>query len=98
MSEVELSGRASADLLDIYLHGIRTFGPRQADRYLESLERCFVTLAQNPRMGRNADRVGAGLRRHEHLAHVIFYEETKGGVLIVAVLHGRQLPNLDGEE
>jgi len=95
MKTAELSPRASADLLDIYLYGIRVFGPRQADTYLGSFERCFAILAANPRMGRKADAVGKGLRRHEHTAHVVFYEEAAAGVLVVAILHGRQLPDLD---
>ena len=94
MPTVELSPRASADLLAIYLQGIRLFGPRQADRYLADLESCFAVLAQNPRMGRSAERVGAGLRRHEHGGHVVFYEVADGGVFIVAILHERQLPDL----
>ena len=97
MSVVDLSDRASAELLDIYLHGIRMFGAHQADRYIDSLESCFALLARNPRMGRRADIVGAGLRRHEHMSHVIFYEEIKNGVFIVAVLHGRQIPDLGGD-
>lgn len=94
MPTIELSPRASADLLDIYLQGIRLFGPMQADRYLDSLESCFSLLADTPRMGRAADHLGAGLRRQEHGSHVIFYEIADGGVFIAAILHERQLPDL----
>jgi toxin ParE1/3/4 len=94
MGTVELSNRAAADLLDIYLHGIRQFGPNQADIYLDGLDRCFLLIADNPKMGRRADDVGEGLRRHEHQSHVIFYEPTATGIFVVAVLHGRQLPDL----
>lgn len=55
MGAVELSERASAELLNIYLEGIRLFGPLQADRYIDSLQQCFDLLAANPRMGRKAD-------------------------------------------
>ena len=93
MPTVELSARASADLLGIYLQGIRLFGPLQADRYLDGLESCLALLAANPRMGRAAEGLGAGLRRHEHGSHVIFYEAAGSGAFIVAILHERQLPD-----
>jgi toxin ParE1/3/4 len=95
MASVELSERASADLLGIYLQGMRQFGPRQADRYLDELEACFQLLADNREMGRRADPVGEGLRRHEHKSHVIFYEPNAKGIFVVAVLHARQLPDLN---
>lgn len=95
MPTFSLVERASDDLLDIYLFGIRQFGIRQADLYLDSLENCFQLLAENPRMGRRAERVAPGLRRHEHKSHVIFYREQAAGVEIVAVLHERRLPRLD---
>lgn len=49
-----LTERASAEMLDIYLFGLRQFGQFQADRYLNGLEQCFELLAGNPRMGRPA--------------------------------------------
>lgn len=94
MGIVELSNRAAADLLDIYVHGVRQFGLKQSDLYLDGLERCFSLIAENPEMGRRADRVGEGVRRHEHQSHVVFYEMTALGILILAVLHARQLPDL----
>lgn len=94
MPTAELSARASADLLDIYLQGLRLFGPIQADRYLDGIEACLVLLASNPHIGRSAESVGSGLRRHEHGIHVIFYELGSDGVFVVAILHERQLPDL----
>lgn len=41
MATFKLTERASAELLDIYLFGLRQFGRIQADRYLDELERCF---------------------------------------------------------
>ena len=51
-------------------------------------ERTFQLLADNPRMGRRADRIAPGVSRHEHGAHVTLYETTASGVLILAVVHG----------
>jgi toxin ParE1/3/4 len=89
--EVRLTKRARDDLFDIFLFGYQQFGERQAERYAAGLEHAFSLLAANPRMGREAKSVGPGIRRHEHGSHVVFYEETSEGVLILAVLHARSL-------
>jgi len=90
-----LSDRAKAEILKIYVDGIGLFGPNQADRYLDSLEDCFSLLADNPRMGRSAAGIAPGVRRHEHGSHVILYREVDGGVLILALVHGRSVRGLE---
>lgn len=94
MSEFRLTLRAEADLLDIFLFGLETFGLAQAERYKLGLERCFALLADNPKLGRAADAVAPGLRRHEYESHVILYEQAPDGVLIVALVHGRSVRRL----
>lgn len=90
-----LSERASRDSTDIYLFGIEHFGPRQASAYLDELEGCFALLADNPRMGRPAERLGEGVRQHEHGSHVIAYRITHDGILVLALIHGRSIEGLD---
>jgi toxin ParE1/3/4 len=51
-------------------------------------------LAENPRMGRAADAIAAGIRRHEHGNHVILYEERPGDILILALVHVRSVRRL----
>lgn len=95
MADRRLSVRAEEDLLGIYLFGAERFGRSQAIAYQEELERCFDLLADNPRMGRLAQALGARIRRHEHKSHVILYREDDDHVLILAVLHGSSLLDLD---
>jgi toxin ParE1/3/4 len=45
-------------------------------------------------MGRKADAIGAGVRRHEHESHVVIYEEDADGVLILAIVHGASVRRL----
>jgi len=66
MADVRLSDRADADLLDIYVYGALTFGRERAVAYQLSFQDCFTLLADNPRMGRLAEAIGLGIRRHEH--------------------------------
>lgn len=94
VSSYHLTRRAEADLLDIFLFGLEQFGLAQAERYKLGLERGFTLLADNPKLGRTADAVAPGLRRHEHESHVILYEQAPDGVLIVALIRGRSIRRL----
>ena len=90
----QLTGRADADLLDVFVYGLMEFGAAQAERYQGILEHAFQLLADNPRMGRSAEAIRAGVRRHECGSHVILYEEASGGVLILAIVHGSSVRRL----
>jgi toxin ParE1/3/4 len=87
------SRRAEADLLDIGAYTLRTWGEKQAVRYLNEIEACCQRLADSPTLGRNCDDVRPGLRRMEQGRHVIFYREGKGGILVSRNLHQRMLPD-----
>lgn len=95
MSEIWISDQGEADLFDIYRYGIETFGIRQANLYRDRIDDSFRKLADFPHMGRSADSIRKGLRRHEHGSHVIFYREKGEGIVIVAVVHARSLRGLD---
>lgn len=94
MGKYRLTQRADDELFEIFLYGFEWFGETQAERYRAGLQHCFELLAANPRLGRAADIVSPGLHRHEHASHVILYEEEPGGVLIVAIVHGRSIRRL----
>ena len=96
MAGFRLSRSAEADLLGIGLYTLRTWGEAQAVRYLSQLELCCKRLAGNPGLGRRCDQVRPGLRRMEHVKHVVFYRETPGGVLISRILHQSMLPEWQG--
>ncbi|WP_449411281.1 type II toxin-antitoxin system RelE/ParE family toxin [Methylobacterium komagatae] len=94
MTEYALTKRAEADLIDIYVYGFHQFGEAQADAYAADLERAFRLLADQPQLGRKADAIRPGVRRHEHASHIVLYEETDTGVLILALVHGRSVRRL----
>jgi len=91
MAECRLTKAAEDDLLDAFIYGFETFGQAQAEGYRHSMVRCFELLADTPRLGRRADDFAAGVRRHEHGRHVIFYDEQPYGVLIIAIVHERSI-------
>ena len=91
MADYRLTRAADADLLEIFIYGLDRFGLAQAERYRDGLLRCFEHLAANPGMGRAADPLAVGARRHEHGRHIVFYDEQPYGVLIIALVHERSL-------
>jgi toxin ParE1/3/4 len=89
MAVYKLSGKASADVDDMYEYTIVNFGIEQARTYLHGLRHCFKALAENPLQGRTADELASELRRYEYQSHVVFYREMEQYTLIVRVLHKR---------
>jgi len=93
MGRFRFSRRAEADLLSIGDYTLRKWGETQTIRYLEDLEVCCQTLAENPALGRLCEDIRPNLRRHEHGRHVLFYRQERGGILVSRVLHQRMLPD-----
>jgi toxin ParE1/3/4 len=89
MADYRLSRRAAIDLQAIAEFTIERFGLERARRYRDELKTCFAELAANPTMGRRAEHLAPGLRRFEHQSHVVFYQQSDDGVLIVRILHSR---------
>lgn len=89
MPDYRFSRRAALDLEAIAEYTIERFGLEQARCYRDELGACFDQLAGNPKLGRRVEQLGVGLRRYEHRSHIIFYQQTGEGLLIVRVLHYR---------
>lgn len=90
MKRHRTSREADEDLIAIYEQGYARFGPRQAGRYLDEMERVFETLVDFPGLGRLRTEHHPAVRIFPFNAHVIVYEENEDGVLIVRVRHGRE--------
>lgn len=87
MAEYVLSKKADEDLDEIYVYSAQNFGEARADKYFLGLCTCLQTLADNPRMGREAAELNPGLLWHRHERHVIFYMGEDAGIFVVRVLH-----------
>ena len=86
MARYRLTRKADRDIENHYEYGIRNFGLDKAQIYILDMHERFVTLADNPVLGRGAKELSKNLRRLEYGAHVIFYLPEDSGVLIVRVL------------
>ena len=91
MAAFRFSRRAESDLLSIGDYTLRTWGKAQTARYIEELEACCQTLADNPALGRLCDDVRPALRRQEHGKHVVFYRQEPEGIMVSRILHQRML-------
>lgn len=87
MASYSLSGRAAADVAEIFEYSIANFGLTKARDYLEGLHQRFVMLGNNPRYGQRADELSPGLRRTPYGSHVVFYVYRPGRVFVVRILH-----------
>lgn len=92
MAASRFSRRAAAGLLSIGEYTLRTWGERQATRYIGDPEACCHLLAGNPALGRNCDDVRPGLLRMESGRHIVFYRRAEGRILISRILHRSMLP------
>ncbi|QYO75220.1 type II toxin-antitoxin system RelE/ParE family toxin [Devosia salina] len=81
----EISRAAEADLKDIFLYTLETFGSRQAQRYLRDLGAVFEMLGDFPELGRTFE---ADSRSFIHGSHIVIYRVEDDVVLIGRVLHG----------
>ena len=91
MTPYQLSRAAARDLKAIAQYTVKTFGVKQAKTYANGFEQCFLTITDNPFVGRDIGFIRPGLRRFEHESHFIYYLRRDNGIYIVRVLHYRQL-------
>jgi toxin ParE1/3/4 len=94
VASVRYSVRAEADLLSIGEYTLRTWGAKQTEKYLTSLEDCCLRLAANPLLGRSCDEIRPGLRRMEDEKHVVLHRQIPKGIFVSRILHKSMLPEL----
>jgi toxin ParE1/3/4 len=86
-----LSRQAEEDLIQVYLYGLRFFGPLQAEKYHESLENTFKRIAENPEMYPLASHIRRGYRYCVHTSHAIFFT-VEDQVRIVRIIGRQKFP------
>jgi toxin ParE1/3/4 len=101
VSKFRISQLAEADMYNIGVYTLRTWGEAQTERYIRQLNDCYRLLANSPRLGRPCDEIRPGLHRMEHGKHVVFYREEFRGILVCRILHQSMLPeiqNIDDDD
>ncbi len=92
MNGYTLSEAADADLQEILSSSIKHWGLARAERYILELHEAFENLAAFPHIGSDVGHLRAEYFRLRHVSHSVFYRKNDVGVLIVRVLHQKQLP------
>src|ERR1035441_6800980 len=94
LSRYSLTKSAQRDFASVLDYTQDRWGERQAEKYRQGLETCFVLLAGDPHAGRFCDDIRLGLRRFEFEKHVVFYRQLAEGIRISRILHQSRLPDL----
>ncbi|RLJ22200.1 type II toxin-antitoxin system RelE/ParE family toxin [bacterium endosymbiont of Escarpia laminata] len=84
-----ITPRAAQDLKTIGRYTLKHWGKEQRNSYVRALDRRFVWLAKNPRMGRHRTDVKDGYYSYPQGAHVVFYLVRNEGIDIIGIPHHR---------
>lgn len=87
---VRLHSEAETDLDEVYLEGLRLFGPNQAAVYLRSLNVAFDRIAAQPYAYSERTEFDPPLRVCPHKSHLILYRVEGEDIVILRVRHGRE--------
>jgi toxin ParE1/3/4 len=93
VSSYVLSEAADTDIERILIDSIRRWGIPRAERYILELHRAFETLAAFPDIGQSVSHLRTGYFWFQHAGHSVFYKKSVSGIVIIRVLHQRQLPS-----
>ncbi len=85
----KLTNKAKSDLEDIWNYTNKTWGPDQADTYIDTLHARFLWLTRNTSLWRQRDDVLEGLYSYYESRHIILFRQYNKGIEIVRILHGR---------
>lgn len=92
MAGFSLAGRARADIESIADYTRTQWGAEQARLYHDILHNTFRELAANPAMGKKRPEFRKTIRAFPAGSHVVYYQQTDFGILVLRVLHQRQDP------
>jgi toxin ParE1/3/4 len=89
MRTLKLTDYAQTDLEQIADYTVAEWGQKQADFYLEQLEKAFYSLLDNPYLGKSRDDIKAGYRSLLVEKHLVFYRLANEQLEIMRILHYR---------
>lgn len=80
------SPAAAADIGAIWDYTAETWGPDQADRYIDTIRDICFALAKGDIAGRRVE-VRDGYLKYPVGRHLIFFRQTETGTQVIRVLH-----------
>jgi toxin ParE1/3/4 len=92
MLKITLSAHAKADFKTIAKYTHEVWGIEQRHSYMRAVDSAFLSLADNPSLGRPCSGLRQGMYRYAVKRHVVFYRVRTNGLVILRILHERQSP------
>jgi toxin ParE1/3/4 len=89
---IRLSAKARLDLRQIYFDGAERFGRIHARRYLQEIYAPIARLSDFPSLGHSINSADPSKRQLSHPPYLVVYEPRDRELVILRVLHARQLP------
>ena len=86
-----LTRQAEEDLIQVYLYGLKVFGPLQAEKYHRSLEQTFNRIAEIPGIYPSASDIRKGYRYCVHTSNTIFFT-VEEQIRIIRIIGKQQFP------
>ncbi len=94
MSQVRISPRARADLIEIWSY-IADDSEANADAFVDKLYETIQVLGRQPGSGRYREELASGIQSFPFGRYIIFYRAVTSAIEIVRVLHGaRDIENI----
>jgi len=94
MAKYELSLEAQNSLKGIKSYSLKTFGARQTEVYLKSIQNQMKKLSRNPTMGMERKDLKIGYYSYFVGSHTIYYLVIKDNIVIIDVLHQSMEPSI----
>ena len=89
--KARISAAAEADLIDIYVAGVRDFGLARAEAYQDRLDDTIRIIADNPQIARLRHEIDPPVRVHPVGSHIIVYHvEDNDPVRILRIRYYRE--------
>ena len=85
--KINISPKASADIVAIWNYTVREHGVDTADIYVTELDRAMEMAIQYPKIGTDYSEIRDGYRKLKSGFHLIFYIPHDDGIEIIRVLH-----------
>jgi toxin ParE1/3/4 len=92
VAEYRLTPAAERDFDEIFDYTVQRWDLEQAFRYTHKLEAALSALAASPTAGLDSREIRAGYRRHIVGSHVIYFQQTGYGIVVIRILHGNMNP------
>lgn len=100
MAKVVLRQKAIDDLNNIWIYTSKKWSINQADTYYKSIVLIFERIAENPKIGKEYNRIRKNLLGIKSGKHIIFCQlKSRDKIEVIRILHERMdLKNRLGEK